>query len=338
MRRCKKYLSLSCNGNQFISYNAMRHKIVFLDEGTIPGVDMTPITTLGSYTGFDNTPCDKIIDNCLGAEIIITNKVPLSAETIAQLPDLKLICVAATGMNNIDLDAAKDAGIEVKNAGNYSTHAVAEFTVLSVLALYRQIVFYDAYVKNGNYAQSSYFSNAEKETHELYGKKWGIIGLGNIGKNVANLATAFGCEVTYYSTSGEHDDPDYKRVELEELLSESDVISIHAPLTPKTFHMLDYHQFSLMKPTTIVVNVGRGSLINEDGLARALNDGLIAGAAIDVYSSEPITVDNPLNFVQDKYRLIASPHIAWSTKESLQQLINTVAENIKTYLSRKSPN
>lgn len=314
----------------------MKHKIVFLDEGTIPGVDITPISKLGIYTGFNNTPHDKITKNCFDAEIVITNKTPLKTETIAQLPNLKLICVAATGMNNIDLEAARNAGIEVKNVENYSSHAVAEFTVLSVLTLYRQIIFYDSYVKSGKYAQSKYFSNAEKQTHELHGKKWGIIGLGNIGKTVANLASAFGCEVTYYSTTGEHNDPNYKRVELETLLSDSDIISIHAPLNLKTYRMLDYHQLSLMKPTAIIVNVARGSLINEDGLARALNDGLIAGAAIDVYSSEPITADNPLNFVEDKYRLITTPHIAWSTKESLQRLINSIAENIKAYTQKRS--
>lgn len=314
----------------------MEHKIVFLDEATIPGVDITPISALGTYIGFPDTPPEKIVENSLGAEIVITNKTPLKAETIAQLPDLKLICVAATGMNNIDREAAKEAGIDVKNAGNYSSNAVAEFTVLSVLVLYRQIIFYNEYVKSGRYARSRTFSNAEKEAHELYGKKWGIIGLGNIGKTVANLAAAFGCDVAYYSTSGEHNDPDYKRVELEALLGESDIISIHAPLSRKTYHMLDYHQFSLMKPTAIVVNVARGSLINEDGLARALNDGLIAGAAVDVYGSEPIKADNPLYSVRDQYRLITTPHVAWSTKESLQRLINTVADNIKAYLSKKS--
>ncbi len=316
----------------------MERKIVFLDEATIPGVDITPIKSLGSYSAFDETPADKMVERCRGAEIVITNKTQLKADVISQLPDLKLICVAATGMNNIDRDAAKGAGIEVMNAGNYSSHAVAEYTILSLLALYRQIIFYDDYVKSGRYAKSKTFSNAEREAHELYGKKWGIIGLGNIGKTVANLASAFGCEVAYYSTSGVHDDPDYKRVELEALLGDSDIVSIHAPLSRKTFHMLDYHQFSLMKPSAIVVNAARGSLINEDGLARALNDGLIAGAAVDVYSAEPIKADNPLFSVNDKHRLITTPHIAWSTNESLQRLIDTVAENIKTYLSRtKNP-
>lgn len=312
----------------------MTPKIVFLDESTIPGVDLTPLKVLGNYSAFDDTPPDMLIANSLGAEILITNKTPLKADTISQLPDLKLICVAATGMNNIDLEAAKNAGIEVQNAGNYSSHAVAEFTILSVLALYRQLLFYNDYVKSGRYASSKTFSNSEKEAHELYGKKWGIIGLGNIGKTVANLASAFGCEVTYYSTSGRHDDPDFKRVELETLLKEADIVSIHAPLSKQTYHMLDYHQFSLMKPNAIVVNVARGSLINEDGLAKALNDNLIAGAAVDVYSAEPIKPENLLNTVVDKYKIITTPHIAWSTKESLQRLIDTVAQNIKDYISK----
>ncbi len=313
----------------------MSCKIVFLDEDTIPGiVDMTPLRSLAGYTAFPTTPSDRIIENCRDAEIVITNKIPIKADTIAQLPALRLICVAATGMNNIDLEAAKSAGIKVVNAGNYSSHAVAELTLCYALALYRQIMYYNDYVQSGRYAQSAHFSNSDRDAFELFGKKWGIIGLGDIGRTVAGIASAFGCDVAYYSTSGQHDDPDYKRVELEQLLNEADIVSVHAPLSRKTYHMLDYHQFSLMKPSAIVINVARGSLINEDGLARAINDGLIAGAAVDVYSAEPIKTDNPLNFINDKRKIITTPHIGWSTKESLQRLVDTVAGNIKEYIEK----
>lgn len=167
-------------------------------------------------------------------------------------------------------------------------------------------------------------------------KKWGIIGLGEIGKAVARLATAFGCEVAYYSTSGMNDNKDYRKVELNKLLADSDIISIHAPLSRQTYHLLDYHCFSLMKKSAVVVNVARGSIIDEEALTRALNEGLFAGAAVDVYSREPMTEDNALNNVNDKFRLITTPHIAWSTREALQRLIDTVAENIKSYLPKTS--
>ena len=303
-------------------------KIVFLDEYTLDNADLSAIKALGDYVGYPETVSDQILERCQDAEIIITNKVPLDQDTIHSLPCLKLICVAATGMNNVDLCAAADAGIEVRNAIDYSTHSVAEHTFGSALALMRQLAYYDQYVKSGAYSSAHRIFDFGRPIHELYGKKWGIIGLGNIGRQVAKIATAFGCEVAYYSTSGHNQDATYPRKSLEELLSESDIISLHAPLNAATYHLLDFQQFSLMQPFAILVNVARGDLINEEALAQALNEERIGGAALDVYSQEPAPASNPLFTVKDPFRLIFTPHVAWASQEALQTLAQKVAENI----------
>lgn len=313
----------------------MNPKIIFLDEYSIAEADLAPIKRLGDYTGYENAPADKVVEYCRGAQVVITNKVVMSAETIAQLPELKLICVAATGMNNIDLDAAKKAGVEVRNAVDYSTNAVAEQTFTGALALLKQLIYMDEFVKSGRYSESDRLFNYDRTTYELDGKKWGIIGLGNIGRLVASIATAFGCKVLYYSTSGRNDNKEFDRVAtLDELLAQSDIVSIHAPLSPETHHLIDYHQLSLMKKSAIIVNMARGPLINEEGLARALDDGLIAGAALDVYGVEPMAKDNPLRRVKDQYKLVMTPHQAWSTKESRQRLIGKIADNISAFLAQ----
>lgn len=306
-------------------------KIVFLDEYTVDNTDLSPIRDLGDYTGYENTLPEQIIERCKGAEVVVTNKSPLKADAISALPDLRLICVAATGMNNIDLAAAEKAGIAVRNAVDYSTHVVAEQTLGSALALLRQTIFFDNYVKSGEYSAAERLFNYERPTYQLHGKKWGVIGLGNIGRRVAELATAFGCEVSYFSTSGKNNNEDYTRRTLDDLLRDSDIVSIHAPLSSETYHLIDYHQLSLMKKSAIIINVARGGIINEEGLTRALNDNLIMGAALDVYSTEPLPADNPLFKVQDKYKLLLTPHSAWATKESLKILIDKVAENIRQY-------
>lgn len=314
----------------------MKPKIVFLDEYSVDNTDLTAIRELGDYTGYEYARDEDVVKCAADADIIITNKTRVTAEAIANLPDLKLICVAATGMNNIDLDAAKAAGIEVRNAVDYSSHSVAEQTFAGVLALYKQLIFLDEYVKSDGYSSAERLFNFERPTYELHGKKWGIVGLGNIGRMVAGLATAFGCEVSYYSTSGNNSNPEYSRMEtLEELMRWSDIVSIHAPLSRDTHHLIDYHQLSLMKPTSIIVNVARGSLVNEEGLARAINDGLIAGAALDVYGAEPMAADNPLKQVKDQYRLLMTPHLAWATREALVRLVDKIAENIRNFLSEQ---
>ncbi len=309
----------------------MNLKIVFLDAYTVDKSDMSSIEALGEYTGYETTPESDIVARCEGADVVIANKVPLQAKTLKQMKYTKLICIAATGMNNIDLDAAAELGIPVRNTAGYSTNSVAELTFAGALGLLKQTVYFDDYVKSGAYTRADRLFDFTRPTGELHGKKWGVVGLGAIGRRVAEIATVFGCEVSYYSTSGANNDAGYPQKTLNELLAESDIVSVHAPLSEKTRNLIDYHELSLMKPNAIIINVARGGIINEEGLTRALNDDLIAGAALDVYSYEPMTADNPLNYVRDKHKLLLTPHSAWTTKEAMQKLVETIAVNIRTF-------
>jgi glycerate dehydrogenase len=242
--------------------------------------------------------------------------------------------VSATGVNNIDLEAAKRHNIEVRNAVGYSTHTVAEATLGAILTLQRQVLYYDRYVKDGRYSASGRFVNFDRPTHRLWGKKWGIIGLGNIGRKVADLATAFGCEVAYYSTSGVARDEKYERKELNELLSWADIITVHCPLNAQTNNLIDNEQIALMKPNALIVNVARGGIVNEQAVADALNEERIAGAAFDVYPTEPMPLTSPLLSVKNPDTLLLSPHNGWSAVESIEDLVECVATNIKNYVTK----
>jgi glycerate dehydrogenase len=306
-------------------------KIVFLDEYSVAGRDMSSVARFGNYVGYNMTRPEEVIERCAGAEIVIANKVVLSAEIMRALPCLKLICVAATGMNNVDLVAAAELGIEVRNAIGYSTYSVAETTLCSALALLREVVYYDEYFHSGRYAKSDRPFNFDRPTSQIRGKKWGIIGLGNIGREVARLASAFGCEVSYTSTSGVARKEEYPALPLEDLLTESDIVSIHAPLNAKTLNLIDKRELSLMKPSAILINVARGGIVNEEALAAALDGGVIRGAALDVFSTEPLT-DSPLYRIKERHKLLASPHNAWSSDDAIDRLIGCIAKNIEEFL------
>ena len=306
-------------------------KIVFLDEYSVAGRDISSVARFGDYVGYNMTRPEEVIERCKGAEIVIANKVVLSAEIMRALPCLKLICVAATGMNNVDLVAAAELGIEARNAIGYSTYSVAETTLCSALALLREVVYYDEYFHSGRYAKSDRPFNFDRPTSQIRGKKWGIIGLGNIGREVARLASAFGCEVSYTSTSGVVREEDYPALPLEDLLAESDIVSIHAPLNAKTLNLIDKRELSLMKPSAILINVARGGIVNEEALAAALDGGVIRGAALDVFSTEPLT-DSPLYRIKERHKLLASPHNAWSSDDAIDRLIGCIAKNIEEFL------
>lgn len=309
-------------------------KIVFLDEYSIAGRDLQKITDQGEYTAYENTAKEDVVERLKGADIAITNKVVIDGEAMRQLPDLKLICVAATGMNNVDLNAAAELGIEVKNAVGYSTSSVAETTLASALALARNIVYFDEYFHDGRYAKADRAFCYDRLTFEIRGKRWGIIGLGNIGREVARLATAFGCEVRYYSTSGTKREEAYPSMELKELLEWSDIVSVHSPLNERTRNLVGREELRAMKPSAIIINVARGGIINEAALAEALNEAWISAAALDVFSVEPLR-ESPLYDVKDRYRLLASPHNAWSAAEAIDRLIDCVAENIRTWKEKQ---
>ena len=304
-----------------------------MDEYSIAGRSLEKITSQGEYTAYENTKKEDVVERLKGAEIAITNKVVIDGEAMHQLPDLKLICIAATGMNNVDLEAAKELGIEVKNAVGYSTISVAETTITSALALARNVVYFNEYFHDGRYSKADRAFCYDRHTFQVSGKKWGIVGMGNIGREVARLASAFGCEVRYYSTSGVKREEQYPAMELEELLKWSDIVSVHSPLNERTRGLIGREQLQLMKPSAMIINVARGGIIDEAALAEALDNGTIAAAALDVFSVEPLR-ESPLYSIKDKYRLLASPHNAWSAAEAIDRLIECVAENIRVWLAK----
>lgn len=309
-------------------------KIVFLDEYSIAGCDLSSITSQGDYVAYENTRKEEVVERLKDADIAITNKVLIDGEAMRQLPRLKLICVAATGMNNVDLDTARELGIEVKNAVGYSTTSVAETTLASALALARNIVYFNEYFHDGRYAKADRAFSYDRLTFEIRSKRWGIIGMGNIGREVARLATAFGCEVRYFSTSGAKRREEYEAMELRELLEWCDILSVHSPLNERTRGLVGLEELKAMKPSAIVINVARGGIIDEAALAEALDNGYIAAAALDVFSVEPLR-QSPLYDIKDKYRLLASPHNAWSAVEAIDRLIECVAENIRQWLAKQ---
>ncbi len=313
---------------QFVKDKLM--KIVFLDEYSISTCDLSELRSLGEYIGYETTSTrEETVHRCLGAEVVISNKVIMDEAVISQLPDLKLICVAATGMNNIDLNAAQNYGVEVRNAVGYSTYSVAEATLSGALALLRQVSYYDRYFKSGEYARSPRLFIFDRPIYQLHAKNWGVIGLGNIGREVARLASAFGCSVAYTSTSGVVREEPYEQMELKELLAWADVVSIHSPLNDQTRNLIGAKELAQMKSSAIVVNVARGGIIVEGDLAEALNKNIIAGAALDVFENEPIEPSSPLLRLNDPDRLLASTHNAWAAEESIETLVASIVKNIR---------
>lgn len=309
-------------------------KIIFLDARTLGEVpNLGQLAELGEVTLHPDTQPDQVIERIEGAEVVISNKVKVSREAMKSTPTLKLICVAATGMNNIDLEAAAELGIQVKNVKGYSTDSVAQETFALLLSLLNSTAYYDAYVKTGEYSQERIFTHLGRPYWELNGKRFGILGLGEIGRQVARIALAFGAEVVYFSASGQTYNTIYKQLELDEFLQTCDVISVHAPLNPQTANLLTYERLAQMKPTALLLNTSRGGIINETDLARALDDNLIAGAAIDVFTQEPIPASHPYLHIKNKEKLLLAPHIAWSSIEARTRLVHKVAENIREYLA-----
>lgn len=306
-------------------------KIVFLDEYSLGGYDLSAIKSLGEYIGYDRTTPEQTLERCKDATVVITNKVYISGQMMSQLPNLKLIAIAATGMNNVELDAAAELGIEVKNVSGYSTYSVAEATLGAALSLLRNSAYYDNYFKSGAYAATNDIFHSGRPISMLRGKNWGIIGLGAIGHQVAHLAEAFGCNIAYSSTSGVVRPERFPHKNLSELLQWADVISIHSPLNAKTAGLIGKSELEQMKSTAIIINVARGGIIDEQALADALNNRNIAGAALDVFSSEPLH-GSPLYSLNDPYTLLASPHTAWAADDAVKLLIDGIAANIKNFL------
>jgi lactate dehydrogenase-like 2-hydroxyacid dehydrogenase len=311
-------------------------KIVFLDAITVGKVDnLTAISTQGEYTSYDITSPTERIERIKGHNVLLTNKVVIDREVMDNCPELELVCVVATGMNNVDLTYAAKKGITVKNVAGYSTESVTQCTFSLLLHLLNSSAYYDDYVKSGKYAASPVFTHLGREFWELKNKTFGIIGMGAIGHRVAHVAEAFGAKVVYYSTSGKNlNAAGYKHLPLEELLCMADVVSIHCPLNDQTRNLLDEARLRLMKPSAYLLNMGRGGIVDEQALAQAIDDDRLAGAALDVLTAEPIKADNPLMKVRNSHKLFITPHIGWASREARRELIARTAENIASYFGK----
>jgi lactate dehydrogenase-like 2-hydroxyacid dehydrogenase len=311
----------------------MQMKLIFLDTKTIGAIpNQYLLDKFGEVIYYPTTGADQTQERISDADVVITSKVILDQKAIESASKLKLICVAATGTNNIDKTAAGKRGIIVKNVSDYSTNSVAQGTFALLLQLVNKISYFDNYVKQGLYSGSDMFTHFGKSFWELSGKRFGILGLGNIGSQVARIATAFGSEVVYYSASGKNTQQPYLRLELDEFLMTSDIISIHAPLNEFTANLINYNRIQLMKRSSILLNTGRGGIVNEADLARALNEDLIAGAGMDVFSKEPIISVNPLLHIHDREKVVLTPHVTWASIESRTLLMEKICNNIEDFI------
>ena len=310
--------------------------ITVLDAATL-GEDVTfeKWEALGNLTVYKYTSASEVVPRLKDSDIAIINKVKMTDEVIKSLPKLKLICVTATGYDNISLSACKERGVALCNVKGYSTHSVAQVTMSLVLSLMTHLPEYCDSVKNGEYQNSGIENRLTPVFHELYGKTFGIVGLGNIGRQVARIAEAFGCNVLCFKRTP---DQNYCCVDLETLLKNSDIVTLHLPLNDQTEKIIGKKELSLMKPNAILVNVSRGAVTDEKAVAEALKNHTIGGFATDVYSVEPMENISPLNEIKDFENVLLTPHMAWGAYESRIRCINEIAENIAAYIKNERRN
>ncbi|WP_323588532.1 D-2-hydroxyacid dehydrogenase [Aliarcobacter butzleri] len=309
-------------------------QIVILDRATLGfDIDVNIFSKFGNVTSYDSTKENETAQRVKNADIVLTNKVVIGKNEIDN-SNIKLICITATGMNNVDLEYAKEKNIAVKNVAGYSTSSVVQVGFSMILHFVQKLNYYKKYVDEGNWQKNELFTHIDEPFFELDKKRVGIIGLGEIGRNFAKKAKAFDCEVVYYSTSGKNSNSEYKSISLEELLKTSDIISIHAPLNENTKNLLTYENMKNMKDGAILLNLGRGGIINENDLAKLIDEKEIY-CGIDVVSKEPIEESNPLLKVKNKDRLLLTPHIGWASIEARTRLVNMVAKNIEDFIDGK---
>ncbi|MCI8292323.1 MAG: D-2-hydroxyacid dehydrogenase [Hespellia sp.] len=308
-------------------------QIVFLDAKTIgDDIDLTGFQTLGEVITYDFTTQEEVPQRTKTADVLVINKVQINEQTIGQAQNLKLICVTATGTNNLDKAYLDRRGIAWRNVAGYSTESVTQHTFAMLFFLLEKLRYYDDYVKNGNYINDTIFTHFQEQFHQLSCMTWGIIGLGAIGRRVADLATAFGVNVIYYSASGAPAQKGYTQTDWSTILSCSDILSIHAPLNRYTEHLIDANALHQMKSSAILLNLGRGPIIVEADLADALEHHEIAAAGLDVLDIEPMAADNPLFRIKDSRRLLITPHIAWASVEARTKLMQIILEQIREFL------
>ena len=309
-------------------------KIVFLDAKSVgDDIDLSNFTLLGDFVTYGHTTYEQIPERIADADILITNKCLINEGSIGNASKLKLVCVTATGTNNIDKEYLATRGSEWRNEAGYSTESVAQHTFAMLFYLLEKLDYYNSYVKDGKYANDTSFTHFAERFYEISGKTWGIIGLGTIGKRVADIAKAFGANVIYYSTTGKNNQAGYKRVDFDTLLSTSDIISVHAPLTPETEGLMDAQAFAKMKPSAIFLNAGRGAIVKEDDLAKAIENNVIAAAGLDVLCEEPMNPNSPFLRIKDSKRLLITPHIAWASVEARTRLMDIIFNQIKEFIA-----
>lgn len=306
-------------------------KIVFLDAKSIgEDIDLSGFDALGEVVKYDFTTDEEVPERVKDANVIIINKVNINESTIGGAKQVKMVCVTATGTNNLDKAYLESRGIIWHNVAGYSTESVAQHTFAMLFYLLEKLRYYDDYVKEERYINDTIFTHFANRFQELCGKTWGIIGLGNIGRRVAGIAKAFGCRVIYYSTSGKNHTTDYEEVDFDTLLAESDVLSVHAPLDANTQDLMNAEAFQKMKKTAIFLNLGRGPIVVEADLADALEQGEIAAAGLDVLCKEPMSPDNPLRRIKDSEKLLITPHIGWASVEARTNLMHIILEQVRS--------
>lgn len=308
-------------------------KICILDGYSLnPGdLDWSPVERLGDVTLFDRTPADKIVERAADADIVLTNKVPFSADTLRQLPRLRFICVLATGYNIIDTEAAARQGVVVANIPAYSTMSVAQMAFAHILNITNHVASYAREVADGKWTNCPDFCFWDSALTELAGKTMGIVGLGNTGMATARIAVAMGMKVVALTSKSADTLPEgITPAPLDDVLASADVVSLHCPLTPSTRHIINAASIAKMKPSAILINTGRGPLVDEQAVADALNGGRLAAFGADVLSQEPPRGDNPLLSARNCF---LTPHIAWATLEARTRLMSTATENVRQFIA-----
>ena len=314
-------------------------EIVFLETISLgDDINLDRFDELGHVTKYRDTPVELVPERVRDADVVVINKIPMNEKTLAGASHLKLVAVTATGMDNIDRAYTDSHGILSANVAGYSTEAVAQHTFALALYLLEHLPHYDTYVKGGSYGAQDRFSNFDLPFTELAGKTWGIIGMGNIGRMVAKIATAFGCKVFFHSVTGKSTCTEYEQISKDELLAQSDILSLHCPLSDLTRNFIDKEALSKMKKTALLINVARGPVVNNADLYDALESGEIAAAGLDVLEKEPIAANNPLGKIRDSNKLIITPHMAWASVEARERLVNEVYKNIEAFLKGEDRN
>lgn len=315
-------------------------KIVILERDSV-GADVSVdcMKDFGEVAVYGNTVTPKEVrERVREADIVIANKSPLREDTLKDAPHVKLICEFATGYDNCDLDYCAARGIKVANVRDYCTAMVAQHTFTMALALSQKLFYYDSYVKSGRYSAQDRFSHFGVPFYELEGKVWGIVGMGNIGRRVARIASSFGCRVIFHSVTGKSTCTEYPQVDKETLLEKSDFLSLHCPLSQLSRHFIDKDALSRMKPSAILLNVARGQVVDNAALYEALAGGRLAGAGLDVVEKEPLEPGNPLSRIKDSNRLIITPHLAWASVEARRRCVEEAYQNIQAFLEGRERN